>query len=61
MPSSHSKREEEEAIAPEEDDSNRDEANAKTSNFYDVYGPQVNLSLSLSVFVYLSVVQSICY
>ncbi|KAL6218064.1 hypothetical protein ACLB2K_011281 [Fragaria x ananassa] len=40
MPSSHSKREEEEDIAPEEDDSNRDEANAKTSNFYDVYGPQ---------------------
>ncbi|XP_050364219.1 small RNA degrading nuclease 5 [Argentina anserina] len=40
MPSSHSKCEEEEALAPEADDSKRDEANGKSSNFYDVYGPQ---------------------
>ncbi|XP_062022681.1 small RNA degrading nuclease 5 [Rosa rugosa] len=39
MPSSHSKCEEE-VVATEEDDSNRDETNAKSSNFYDVYGPQ---------------------
>lgn len=44
MPSSHNKCEE--ALASEQDDSNTDEINGQTSNFYDVYGPQV-LSLSL--------------
>ncbi|KAK9944124.1 hypothetical protein M0R45_009706 [Rubus argutus] len=38
MPSSHNKCEE--ALASEQDDSNPNEINGKTSNFYDVYGPQ---------------------
>lgn len=55
MPSSHNKCEE--GLASEQDDSNANEINGKTSNFYDVYGPQVLfLSLFLKFCLFVCVV-----